>query len=494
METDLRTELVKLPYPLGSIRDILTALFKHKIKIIVVFTALCLGIASWVYISKTLYEARTTIVLKFGREHIFRPEVGKVDQIVQFNQRAAIESEAKIIQSRDLLRRIVKAMGVDFIYPELLDPSKETTENERIEIATSMFLRNLEAIYTQGSNVIEISFLHQQPTVAAKALNILVELLKERHLQIFSDPKASFLLDRLKDYENELKNAELKVQAFKKENNLSSPLNAQQIRILDQRAQLDTSNKTIKNQLQGLESKIASLESQMQTVPKEVPLSTTDVAGSVLIKARADLFDLRRQKQSLSAKYTSSSVPVQNIQKEIELVEEFIMKQEKTKQDKRVTSGKNPVFQKLEMERFDAMSQVRTLSARNKVIVGQIRDLELKLTNLDRLSEELIGLERKRSAAEQNYKLYLIKVEEAKVSEEMDRLKMSNLSVIQTADIPRRPASRPKVFMLMVGTLVSAIVSIGFALVLEYFEGAYTRPELAAEDLDLPLLASFNDK
>ena len=39
----------------------------------------------------------------------------------------------------------------------------------------------------------------------------------------------------------------------------------------------------------------------------------------------------------------------------------------------------------------------------------------------------------------QNYQLYLGKVEEAKVSEEMDQLKMSNISVIQSAEVPRVP-------------------------------------------------------
>ncbi|GJL65254.1 MAG: hypothetical protein NPIRA05_02250 [Nitrospirales bacterium] len=491
--TEVTTEAELLPYPVGSIRDILIAVFKHKIMIVVAFTVIFLGIASWVYMTETLYEASTSIILKFGREHIFRPEVGKADQIVQFNQGAAIESEQRIIQSRDLIRRVVKALGVHALYPELLEASPLATEDERIETATSIFLGSLEAFSTQGSNVIKITFLHQQPAMAAQALNVLVEFLKERHLQIFSDPKASFLIDRLKDYEHELKNAQNNLQTFKTDNHLSSPLDAQQARILDQRAQLDTNYKTIKTQLQGLESKIVSLENQMKTVPKEISLSTTDVAG-VLAKARADLFDLQRQKQVLMTKYIPSSVPVQNLQHEIEAVEQFIKLQEASVQDQRVTRGTNPIFQKLELARFNALSEVKTFTARSNVIAGQIRELDQKLMNLDGLNEALVELERKRRAAENNYQLYLTKVEEAKVSEEMDRLKMSNISVIQAADIPRRPASRSKMVLLIIGAVASFIVSIALALISEYLEGTYTRPDLASDDLDLPVLASFGQK
>jgi len=90
--------------------------------------------------------------------------------------------------------------------------------------------------------------------------------------------------------------------------------------------------------------------------------------------------------------------------------------------------------------------------------------------------------------------LYVKKVEEAQVSEEMDKLKMSNLSVIQSADVPRIPAGRPKNIKLLLGSIFGAIVSVGLGFVIEYFQRCYTRPDQAAEDLGLPVLASFSQK
>ncbi len=492
METEVLTEKETLPYPFGSPRDLLTAFFRQKSKIFLVFVVLFSGGAGWILSQDTLYDAHATLVLKFGREHIFRPEVGQANQIVRFDQEAAVESERKIIGSPDLIRRVVESIGVENLYPDLLRSSGKV-QPWQIEVATSKFMGNLESLSEKGTNLVEIIFLHEDPEIAAQALNRLVDFLKERHLQIFSDPKASFLIGRLKEYKNDLQIAEESVQAFKQKNDISSPLGDQQARLLDQRVALDTNNKRIQHERQALASKITSLESQMKVIPKNIRLSTSEGTG-MLSKAKTDLFGLKRREQELLTRYTASSLPVQNLQKEISLVEQFIIAQTNDEQDKSGTSGKNPIFQKLEIERYSAQSELETHKASQKVIVGQITELDNKLLRLDQLRKEEIGLERNRVTAEENYQLYVKKVEEAKVSEEMDQLKMSNIGVIQAADVPRKPAGRPKSVLLLLSVIMSAIMSMGVALVFEFFTGGYTRPDQAAEDLGLPVLASFSEK
>ena len=492
METEFMTEKEILPYPFGSPRDILTALFKHKLKILIVFIAIFLAAAEWIYSQKILYDAHATLVLKFGREHIFRPEVGKVDQIIRYDEGAAVESERKIIESIDLTRRVVKRMGVENLYPNLLGSSGKVTPR-KIEIAAAKFKGKLESIPTKGTNLIEIVFLHERPKVAAQALNTLVELLKERHIQVFSDPKASFLTKQLQAYQEQLTHSEESLQAFKQKHDLSSPLVEQQSRLLDQRASLDSDYKTIKNQLQGLEGKIASLDNQMETILENISVSTVEEGGN-LEKAKADLFALKREEQKLLTKYTETSFPVLNLRKEIDLVEQFILAEQKNERANTIASGKKAMYSQLESERLGAISESITLEASSHVIALQIEDLDKKIQRFDNLNEEMIVLKRQTTADEQNYNLYLGKVEEAKVSEEMDQLKMSNMSVIQAAEVPRVPFGRPINIKLLLGGIFAAIVSVGLAFVFEYLQGGYTRPDQAAEDLGLPVLASFSGK
>ena len=496
METEFRTEKELLPYPFGSPRDILTALFRHKLKILIVFIAIFLTAAEWIYSKPTLYDAHATLVLKFGREHIFRPEVGKVDQIIRYDEGAAVESERKIIQSMDLARRVVQTMGIENLYPKLLGPSGKVTERKmkrKIDQAATKFLFKLQTIPTPGTNLIEIVFLHERPKVAAQALNILIELLKERHLQVFSDPKASFLMKQLQIYQEQLEQSEENLQAFKQKKGLSAPLGELQSRLLNQRTNLDSDYKLIKNQLQGLAGKIVSLDGQMKAILENIPVSTVEEGGN-LEKAKADLFALKREEQKLLTKYTETSFPVLNLRKEIDLMEKFILHEQKSERANTIASGKKAMYSKLENERLGAMSETTTLEARNSVIALQIKELDKKIQRLEDLNEELIVLERQRTADEKNYQLYLGKVEEAKVSEEMDQLKMSNISVIQSAEVPRIPFGRPKHIKLLLGGIFAVIMSVGLAFVFEYLQGGYTRPDQAAEDLGLPVLASFSEK
>ncbi|MDH3772230.1 MAG: hypothetical protein OET79_14750 [Nitrospirota bacterium] len=152
------------------------------------------------------------------------------------------------------------------------------------------------------------------------------------------------------------------------------------------------------------------------------------------------------------------------------------------------------MYSQLEANRLKAMSESMTLEESGHVIALQIEDLDKKIQRLDDLNKELIVLERQRVADEKNYNLYLTRVEEAKVSEEMDRLKMANISVIQLAEIPKIPSGRSPKLLLILGAIFGVLAGTGFGLLLEYFQGGFTRPDQAAEDLGLPVLASFSQK
>ncbi len=491
METENVIEREGLPYPFGNIRDILTAFFKQLHVSIMVFITIFSIVAGWIYFSETLYEARASLVLKFGREHIVRPEVGNA-QYSKFNNESVVQSELSILSSRDLAKRVVSAIGVHKIYPKVWK-SPPKNQKRAVEAAAGMLLSRLFPMHVKDSNVIQISFLHPEPEMAATVLATLIEYLKEKHLQVFSDPKASFLTKQLHDYQLQLEHSEETLQAFKRKHDISSPLVEEQTRLLNQRASLDDAYRTIKNQLQGLTGKIAALDTQMKTILENIPISKVEEGGN-LEKAKADLFALKREEQNLLTKYTETSFPVLNLRKEIDLVEKFVLAQQKNERATTVASGKKAMYSKLEADRLEAVSESTTLQARGHVIELQIDDLNKKIQRLDELHKELIVLERQRAADEQNYQLYLKKVEEAKVSEEMDRLKMSNISVIQPPEIPRRPAGRPTNIKLALGAIFASIMGVGFAFVLEYFHGGYTRPDQAAEDLDLPVLASFSHK
>jgi polysaccharide biosynthesis protein PslE len=181
-----------------NIRDFLTIFFKHKYKIFISF--LVIGavtcVIGFLYTPK-LFVARAVIMVKFGREFIQVSEVGTA-QPPNINQEAIINTEMQILTGRDLIAKVVNAIGEEELFPELKKQSVPL--DARRELAMLNFRQNVFVNPVKGSNLIEVYFRNDNPRIAARAVNALVEYLKDKHLQVFSDSKSSFLEAQLKDY------------------------------------------------------------------------------------------------------------------------------------------------------------------------------------------------------------------------------------------------------------------------------------------------------
>ena len=88
----------------------------------------------------------------------------------------------------------------------------------------------------------------------------------------------------------------------------------------------------------------------MKTILENIPVATVEEGGD-LEKAKADLFALKREEQKLLTKYTETSFPVLNLRKEINLVEQFILAQQKSERAYTIASGKKALYNTLESER-----------------------------------------------------------------------------------------------------------------------------------------------
>ena len=113
---------------------------------------------------------------------------------------------------------------------------------------------------------------------------------------------------------------------------------------------------------------------------------------------------------------------------------------------------------------------------------------------MDALKKEHESLQRAVESDQNNYSIYLTKVEEARVSQEMDQLKMANISIIQLATIPVKPVKPQKALYILIGITLGALAGISLAFISEYFQGGYTRSEQAAQDLGMPILTSISHK
>jgi uncharacterized protein involved in exopolysaccharide biosynthesis len=428
--------------------------------------------------------------VKFGREYVYRSEVGErnpdLRALIPQNQEEVINSEVQILTSQDLIERVIKDIKIENLYPDVVkSPPRRGTP---LDAAIHQFEKDLSVEGIRKSSVIQVAFKHKDPAIAAKTVNLLTEFLKEKHLQVYSDPKSSFLEHQLQAFDQRLRESQQRLEDFKQKHRVFS-LEEQRTFLLRQRTELDTAFKFTENQVREMQKKIASLKEQMRDLPEDTFLQTEVDRYKITDDAKANLLALRLKEQQLLEKYREDNRLVVNIRKEIRIVQDFIKTQEDDVKGK-VRTGKNIVYQDIEKDLIKGQADLASLEAKRMALRGQLSQIDLETQNLDLRENELENLKREMISNEKNYKTYLEKVEEARISEDLNRQKMANISVVQVAAIPAKPVKPKKLLNIVLGIILGAVAGLGLAFFSEYTDQGLSTPERAERRLGLPVLAT----
>ena len=214
--------------------------------------------------------------------------------------------------------------------------------------------------------MIEVSFTHADPYVAAKVVNTLVDAFKDKHLEVFSGNNTEFLESQQKTFQNKLRESESNLANFKEKNRVFS-FEEQKTALIGQRSTLDTTLKTAQNQISELEQRITFIKS---------PRWTVDAAPEI----RTQLAALQQRERELLEKYTENSRTVQNQRQEMQAVKDSIKRS--SEEQRQIELAKNEG--ELSVVRARADSLKRQLGQ----VEGEIRSLEASGRNLQDLKRE----------------------------------------------------------------------------------------------------------
>jgi len=440
----------------------LTIFFKYKWMILTVFiivSAICIYMVIDRY--PTLYEAKASILVKLGQESMYRSETqpGRSERVVGASE--ALNNVINILTNHDLIKNVVAVVGVKNLYPEWLEGGAKETDR-MLNRAVMAIGQYLTATPIKDSNIVEVSFKHENPAIAAKVLNVLLEKFKDKHSEVYSDPKSSFLEEQTSNFSEKLKHAEDKLQAFKQQHQVYS-LDEQRSALLQQRILLDTTLRTTQTQIQEVEQKIVFTRS---------PAWNTEA----ILASKSQLRSLQQKERELLERYTPTSRMVQNIKKEIQAVEESIV-------------GPLEDARRIELSKLE--NELNALKAKADGLRRQIGQISGEVRAIDSREKEFLNLKREFSTHEGNYKNYLAKYEESRIVDDMNTRKLSNVSIVQNAIVPIRPAPDKKRQLILLSIIVGLVAGFGLAYFRELVPQRLTTPLAAEKHLGLPVMVSI---
>lgn len=444
---------------MSALRDFLTIFFKYKKMILVVFLVIAAtGVGITLTIPK-IYEARASILVKVGQEFMYRPETpGRAERVM--TQEQAMNNEIKILTNVDLIKKVIEVVGIKNLFPDWEVPA--TPDGKVIDIAAETFAKNLTAYPVLKSSVIEVAYKHENPVVAAQAVNALIEHFKDKHIDVYSDPKSSFLEEQTGSFSERLKKAEDKLQSFKQSHQVYS-LDEQRNSLWQQRVSFDTNLRDTLTQIRQVEERMAIVRGH-NWQPEGTPESRTRLAA------------LQIKERELLEKYTENSRMVQSVRNEMTAVRE---------------SDKKLMEEARRIELSKLQGELAVLQAKADGLRRQVGQISGELQVLDSREKEFTNLRREMGAQETQYKTYLNKLEEARILDDLNKKKMTNVSVLQTASVPISPVKSKKQQYMLASIILALGAALGLAFVREKIPQHMTTPLAAEKHLGLPVIAAI---
>ena len=473
----------------AQIRTVFYVIRKHKWKILTLFLSTVITVTVGSLLATPIYRASSKLLVKLGREDVYISPAGDSRTLIDYSggPDQKINAEIAILESNTLVIELVNRIGANrlFDFPdrtlkglffkEGILKKHEKREMPPFEAIYKSVQGSLEVSSIPKSNVIDVSFEWPDPVISANVVNTLVDLFMLQHVKVHTNPQTYDLLKaQAEKWEKELRKSEKDLETFKRRHSITS-LPQQKTMLLGKLSEMESQRRGTESEIHETAEMISILQSQLSKLDTKVQLEQrVDKQSTTLAALKAKLVDLE----------------LQGLKEEIARVKHMIAEEEK-KEQVVVVSGKSPIRQSLEGDLLKASARLEALKAKEKNQELQVASYQEKLKTLDGLEKQIKELERQVAINEENYKLYLTKFEEARISESMDQQKIANISIIEPATPPLRPIKPKKRLNVLIGGFLGLFAGIGMAFLIEFINPVFRTREDVDQFLALPVLATL---
>jgi uncharacterized protein involved in exopolysaccharide biosynthesis len=495
-------------------RELVNILARGKWTVLLVFLIVTGVVAYGALRARPLFKAESSLMVRIGREYVYRPEVGRSETGGRMPSLSEmVNSEVEILSSRDLAEAVVRELGVERLFPKLLelDPDRELA----ISRGVGLFRAASSVRPVLESSVIKVGFEHEVPELAAEAVNRLLEHFKDKHIEVFSEERTPRLEEQLVLRLEQLAQAELALAEFKRTNGVFD-LGQQRVLLLDRRERLDTGLQLAEGELAELRLRAGPDSQSEPTEPTDLPALPAHLRPEMkdeLLRQRYDLelalrgieppvsdrlvesaamklLDLELEESQLLRDFAPTNRKVRSVQAEIQYVRGFLEQAEKsagvhdqareaerTARTQEMQDQIRHLTEEIELlvreeerlDRLEARQSIQVLEIKRNDLLARLEVVDREVRALDQQEQPLRRLERELEAAQAATQIYRDRLEDARITEELDREKQISVRVIEKASRPVSPTGLPRNLVLAIGAFVGLIAGVGVAVLLDLF-------------------------
>jgi capsular exopolysaccharide synthesis family protein len=480
--------------------DRLTAVFKHRRVAGTAFLLVVTAMMVQTYSTIPIYQTWARIEIQDERS-VSIGNLGVNDPSYWQESDPYYRTQYQILQSRELARRVVRRLDLqnhpDFngnaprardpitlirqarasastwvrsliakpAGPSVPPPAPDETAQEAGLIGG--FLGGVDVRPLQGTRLVDVFYRHTSPDFASRAANTLAEEYVRQNLDLRlaqTSKTLEFVNDRLTEAALKMKNSEDALSRYREENNAQSLDDKQNMVVSRLNALSEASIKARSTRL----TKETAYNQVKNADPSSDSADAFPLIGNAggVVKARADLADLKSQLAGLSAKYGDDEPRIVDLRRRVNTAGQMLVGERR----KIIDAAKN--------EYEAALREEQSFGANLEQAKGDS-------VALDRKTGGYRILENERESSRQVFQSLL---DEQKRLSVVSNSRANNVRVVDAAEVHRTPISPNPRRDWMTAILAGLTIAFGLAFGIEYLDDSVKTPEDVTRRLKLPLL------
>jgi uncharacterized protein involved in exopolysaccharide biosynthesis len=489
------------------------ALFRYRARAAAVFSG-CIVLSIVVcLVMHTQYAGTARVLVKTGRELIYRPDVGATQAALPtIDNDENIASAIEILESEGVARRAVETISLARLYPDLVDDSQDisaiakfvrgikdatsaalsflgVSPEDPLTTAIRRFTRKLKVEFVKKTNIIDVRFLHPDPGIAALGANLVVDLFQRQSGDLYSNPNIESQQMLVDQQRKALEDVESRLSAYRRQYgvyDMTGQINA----LLQQKVGIDTTMKADAAHIADLKGMIATLETERAATPPRLPLYSDTERNRVVDDTEVQLLTLKLQEKQMASLFGRNYRPLITLRNQIALAE-AAARTSKAGSVPQVRTGINETYQVLDQETMRRKAELASMFGAEDAMRAQITSIDEAIKQLSDHQRAVQDMEQDISLRTNGLQATYGKLVEAKAVEGLNRGKPASFSVFEAA-IPADLANPARPLPILY-TLIAALAGFVGAISTVFFSyrmsNGFLTPESAAQRLQLPVLA-----
>lgn len=481
-------------HPLHDLTSYAEIPFMHK-RLIVRCVVGCLALG-WMAILfwPRKYESEAKLIIRVGRESVSLDPTATTSQtlMLQKTQEEEINSALEVLSSRKVAALVVEELGPDNVLEGVLPTEGESAKPSWIsssiqsakrtasdaafycmlavglkdniserELAVRRVQSTVDIFAPKKSTVITVHAESKTPQMAQALAQQVTDSFLEQHLEVSrTDGSLEFFTKQSDAAEKELNALIDRHTKFKQEHKIVS-VEANRTLLKEQLSAVDRDVILAGGELEQALAEIEDIKARLHETPDEIIAAKLEGSDQTWSAMRQRVYELELEEKRLASIYTEDHRSLIQVREQLEGARQILDKS----QSARVDSNTTPNPAKRRMEEDLQKQQTRIVGLRSMLDKKEKQRTQIygEVNALSDFELELTQMEREISLMETSLHVLREKLEEARVIDELQQGRISNVSVFQPATFVERAVSPKKRVLAAAFVLMGVGLGVGLA-------------------------------